>query len=104
MLKLLDIWYTYIFYTDFCYRFTSKKTTQATATYAIVLDWPKTNQLVLGAPAASTTTVVTMLGYQGNFSWKPNSSGGIVIQIPVIPFDKIPCQDAWVFKLTGLKN
>ena len=85
-------------------RYTSKKTAQGTAVYAILLTWPKANQLVLGAPATSTTTVVNMLGYQGNFSWKPNAGGGMVVQIPVIPFDQIPSQDAWVFKITGLKN
>lgn len=87
-----DVWYT------------TKKTAQGTAVYAILLTWPKANQLVLGAPATSTTTVVSMLGYPGNFSWKPNPGGGMTIQIPVIPFDQIPSQDAWVFKIQGLKN
>lgn len=86
------------------HRYTTKKTAQGTAVYAIVLTWPKANQLVLGAPATSTTTVVSMLGYPGNFSWKPNPGGGMTIQIPVIPFDQIPSQDAWVFKIQGLKN
>ena len=45
-----------------------------------------------------------MLGYHGNFSWKPHSGGGMEIQIPVIPINEMPNLDAWALKITGLTN
>ena len=45
-----------------------------------------------------------MLGYNGNFDWKPNPEGGIVVTIPPIPINRVPCKDVWVLKLEGLKN
>lgn len=72
--------------------------------YAILLDWPKTNMLVLGAPVTSPGTTVSMLGYQGNFAWKGNPGTGMKIQFPVIPIDQMPNLDAWALKITGLTN
>ncbi|XP_061167091.1 alpha-L-fucosidase-like [Saccostrea echinata] len=70
--------------------------------YAIMLDWPKTNTLVLGAPVPSPSTTVSMLGYQGNFTWKAHPGGGMEIQFPVIPINQMPNLDAWTLKITGL--
>ncbi|XP_013393623.1 alpha-L-fucosidase [Lingula anatina] len=84
--------------------YTSKKTGNGTAVYAIVLKWPTTNTLTLGAPIPTSGTVVTMLGYAGSFGFKGIGQQGITIRIPVIPFYEMPCQWGWVFKLEGLKN
>lgn len=72
--------------------------------YAIFLEWPKNDQLILGVPVTSPGTTVTMLGYHGNFSWKPHSGGGMEIQFPVIPINEMPNLDAWALKITGLTN
>ncbi|XP_074649548.1 alpha-L-fucosidase-like isoform X1 [Tubulanus polymorphus] len=81
--------------------YTSQKTVNGTAAYAIVLDWPK-GDLFLGAPVPTTRTTVTMLGVAKPFKWLPGPKGGITIHIPPMsPYD-MPCQWAWVFKLEYL--
>lgn len=72
--------------------------------YAILLLWPEGKVLTLGAPLPSTTTVVSMLGYSTKLNWKPGTKGGIDISVPVIPSNQLPCTDAWVLKIEGLKN
>ena len=68
--------------------------------YAILLEWPETEELALGSPKATDNTQVTMLGYEGKFVWKPDTStGGIIITLPGIPVNKLPSKWAWVFKL-----
>lgn len=85
-------------------RYTQGKTVNGTAVYAILLVWPDNNILKLGAPQASISTKVSMLGYPDEFKWKPGSKSGIEIQIPDIPINKLPSKWAWVIKFTGLKN
>ncbi|XP_063407870.1 alpha-L-fucosidase-like [Mytilus trossulus] len=84
--------------------YTMKKSTSGTNVYAILLDWPDKNYLYLKAPVASSSTSITMLGYSGYFSYSVVQPSGINITLPVISFSKIPSTDAWVFKLTDLKN
>lgn len=86
-------------------RYTSKNslTGNDTSVYAIVLQWPNTD-LVLGAPSPTETTKVNLLGYpDAEITWS-EAKGGMILHIPVIPFNKMPCQWAWVFKITGLKS
>ncbi|VDH93422.1 alpha-L-fucosidase-like [Mytilus edulis] len=83
--------------------YTSKVINNEPYVYAIMLEWPKNNTLVLGAPKTSSTTVVSMLGYTGgNFSWKPNPAGGIQIMLPSMNVNEIPCNDVWVIKMQGV--
>jgi len=83
-------------------RYTSKKSSSGRSVYAISLAWPKDNILTLGAVTAMSQTIVSMLGYDGTFPWKTVSSGGIMVSIPSISADRMPCQWAWVFKLDNL--
>ena len=72
--------------------------------YAIVLEWPDTDELTLAAPMSSNYTQVTMLGYEGKFVWKPASDkGGIIVNFPAIPVNKLPSKWAWVLKLENIK-
>ena len=72
--------------------------------YAIVLEWPDTPSLILGAPVTTEDTTVTMLGYEGKFDWKPASDkGGIIVAFPTIPVNKLPSKWAWVLKLENIK-
>ena len=72
--------------------------------YAIVLEWPATTNLILGAPVATEHTTVTMLGYEGKFDWKPASDkGGIIVTFPPIPVNKLPSKWAWVLKLESIE-
>ncbi|XP_041364484.1 alpha-L-fucosidase-like [Gigantopelta aegis] len=85
--------------------YTSKKSATGTDVYAIVLSWPTGENLVLGSPEPDNQhTTVSLLGYTGEFGFKPGQYSGMVIKIPPIPFNKMPCQWGWVFKLQGLKN
>lgn len=81
--------------------YTSQISGDDVTVYAILLFWPDDNTVTLGAPVPSSTTVISMLGYSGNFDWKPYS-GGIQVTIPPISIIKLPCNDAWVLKLEGL--
>ncbi|XP_070580012.1 alpha-L-fucosidase-like [Ptychodera flava] len=83
--------------------YTSKPTNASTAVYAIVLDWPTSNHVFLGAPVTTETTKVEMLGYSKPLSWKPSSPAGINITMPTITIDELPCQWAWVLKLLNVK-
>ncbi|CAG2248121.1 FUCA [Mytilus edulis] len=85
--------------------YTMKKTETGTNVYAIILDWPDTNYLYLNAPITSSSTLITMLGYQDyNFSYSKVQSSGVNITLPNISFSKIPSTDAWVFKMTDISN
>jgi len=85
--------------------YTSKKSpANETVVYAIVLDWPEGNTLVLGAPVATAGTKVTMLGYTGTSTFslatpEDDSIGAMTINIPAIPINKLPSVWAWVLKL-----
>lgn len=84
--------------------YTSKKQDSGNTTvYAIALEWPSMDVL-LGAPIPSAQTMVTLLGYSQPISWVPGGFGGLQMSIPTIPFNEMPCQWAWVFKLDNLKN
>ena len=72
--------------------------------YAIVLEWPDTDELTLGAPISSNSTQVTMLGYEGKFVWKPaTDKGGIIVHFPAIDVNQLPLKWAWVLKLENIK-
>ena len=78
------------------------KNVNGTVVYAITLTWPSENLLYLRAPTTTSATQVTMLGFNGSLKWKAGQSGGLTVAIPAIPFDKMPCRYAWVFKLKNL--
>ena len=83
-------------------RYTSKKTADGgTAVYCIMLAWPENDVLKLGSAPPQTGLAVSMLGYAGLVKWTPlGGTAGIQLQMPVISAAKMPCQWAWVFKLT----
>ncbi|XP_020615968.1 alpha-L-fucosidase-like isoform X2 [Orbicella faveolata] len=77
-------------------------TSKPGVTYAIVLDWPKTDTLTLGVPIPTEATVITLLGLPDvKFPWKQISEyKGVIIAIPPLPVSDLPCQWAWVFRMT----
>ena len=92
----------YLYWIDFFLitRYTLKNET----VYAIVLEWPSSDHLNLGAPVSTADTQVTMLGYDGKFLWEPaGEKGGMVIVFPPIAVNKIPSKWAWVLKLENIK-
>ncbi|PVD39014.1 hypothetical protein C0Q70_01641 [Pomacea canaliculata] len=88
-----DVWYT------------SKKDNNGTVVYAIALKWPTGSTLKLGAPSVTPQTRISLVGYSGSpFSFTSLGSQGVSITIPPIPFNKIPCQWGWTFKLENLNQ
>ncbi|KAK7493258.1 hypothetical protein BaRGS_00015384 [Batillaria attramentaria] len=85
--------------------YTSKKnSTGAVSVYAIALKWPSTDALLLGSPEPTPQTTVTLLGYPQPIQWSKGALGGLSLHLPVIPYNKMPCQWAWVFRLNNLYN
>jgi alpha-L-fucosidase len=80
--------------------YTSKMEGSILSVFAIVLDWPITNQLLLGAPIATNQTQITMLGLTASLQWKQAPAGqGIVVTMPTVNPAQLPCQWAWVIKM-----
>lgn len=76
-------------------------TRKGNTVYAIALAWPGAC-LALESPALAAGARVEMLGV-GPLAWRP-SGKGIAIDVPPLSPGALPCQHAWVFKLTGLEN
>jgi alpha-L-fucosidase len=76
-------------------------TTKDGAVYAICLQWPG-ETLTLAAPKAGADTKVSMLGVDDAIASEVQD-GKLVIQVPALTPDKVPCQHAYVFKLTGVE-
>ena len=70
------------------------------AVYAITTNWPKT-ELLFDIPKPSADTAVTLLGRDGNLKWKYNN-GKIHIDVSDISPALLPCDHAWVFKMTPM--
>uniref|UniRef100_A0A0B6Y967 alpha-L-fucosidase n=1 Tax=Arion vulgaris TaxID=1028688 RepID=A0A0B6Y967_9EUPU len=84
--------------------YTAKNSSAGTNVYAFIFDWPSTPVLSLALPQTSLATTVTLLGYEGNFSFKTRQPTGIDILIPSIAINKMPCLWVWVFKITAVDN
>ncbi|XP_077864266.1 alpha-L-fucosidase-like, partial [Saccoglossus kowalevskii] len=82
--------------------FTSKPVNGEVVVYAIVLNWPSSNYLVLGTPVTSPKTTVNMLGYSPPLLWKQTATAGMNITMPNLSVNAMPCKWAWVLKLTNV--
>jgi len=70
--------------------------------YAIALAWPG-RFLKLDNPVPGPQTDVRMLGYERPLRWKAQGTS-MVIDVPTLLINEIPCRHAWVFQLTGLQK
>jgi alpha-L-fucosidase len=84
--------------------YTSRDNGTAISVYAILLAWPVNGSLTLGYPVPSSTTTVSLVGYSQPLQFKPASGGGIVVTIPAIPPNQMPCDWAWALRLDSLQN
>jgi alpha-L-fucosidase len=83
--------------------YTSKKSDTGLSVYAISLSWPKDGLLILGAVTSTSQTTVRMLGYPVGLKWASlGPMGGIVVSVPAIPDEQMPCRWAWVFRLDNM--
>ncbi|GMU20186.1 MAG: alpha-L-fucosidase [Phycisphaerae bacterium] len=70
------------------------------AVYAICLGWPG-REVVLSVPKAGADASATMLGLPG--SLKTRTDGGkLIIEVPPLSVDEVPCRHAYVCKLMGV--
>ncbi|XP_071181285.1 plasma alpha-L-fucosidase-like [Mytilus edulis] len=84
--------------------YTEQQIKTTNAVYAMTLDWPE-KYLYLQSPIpVKDKTFVYLLGTEGQLGWTASPQGGINITIPYIPYSKMPCRWAWVFRLEGLQN
>jgi len=71
------------------------------ALYAITPRWPG-KELVIEDVEVSSNTDVTMLGVAQSISWQ-RSGRKVVIQVPTLSVDEVPCKYAYTFKITHVK-
>lgn len=70
-----------------------------------VTKWPSHNILRLECPKATHNTHATLLGSDGEVRTSDATAvSGLVLQLPPLTPDIIPCQHAWVVALTGVSN
>lgn len=88
---------------DLIFRYTVSKYSPLLV-YAFLLEWPEDNIVKLGAPIPSNKTLVNLLGHPIPIPWKRDPAGGMQLNLPDIPFSKMPCMWAWSFRLLELSN
>nr|CAD7261603.1 unnamed protein product [Timema shepardi] len=69
--------------------------------YAIVLEWPKERQLLLGSPKLTKDSKLSILGGTGQLEWSQTSMG-ILVQLP--ERDSLSTDWAWVVRIEGIVN
>eukprot|EP00128_Syssomonas_multiformis_P004667 Colp12_sorted_trinity150504_noHs@22969 len=81
-------------------RYTRSKSDSATV-YALVLKWPETGVVQLPSPVLAADSTVSLLGYGGVVEYKAQvGSPGVTVSFPPLPPQLMPCEHAWVLKLT----
>ena len=73
-------------------------TTKGDTVYAICLKWPGAT-LTLPNVVGALGVQAALLGYDGVLETVVDA-GTVRVQLPCIPVDRIPCDHAWVFRLT----
>lgn len=76
-------------------------TTKGDTLYVITPRWPGQKLVVKDVEVAPNATV-TMLGVAQSIRWD-RSGSDLTIQVPALSADEVPCQYAYVFKITGVK-
>ena len=96
-----------------CY-YTTKTTTTTTkkknkTLYVIMTRWPTDSTLRLRHPVVQTNvTTISMLGVHKprRVEWEPATANGtgLVVHLPKLTPNRIPCKHAWVLALQGIVN
>ncbi len=69
--------------------------------YAITPRWPK-ESFVVREVSTSVNTAVTLLGHDKPLQWEA-SDGDVVIDVPRLSPDELPCEYAYVFEITEVE-
>jgi len=72
------------------------------AVYALFLTYPKSRNIILKTPQTSSSTTITLLGDDKPLAFNTTSEGYLSITLPYFSPQTIPCDYAWVLKLTNL--
>ncbi len=67
--------------------------------YAIVLDWPQSNQIVLGAVETKTVSGIQLIGVKGNVHFTEATVGGTLVTLPQLNPESL--QWAYVLKISS---
>lgn len=72
--------------------------------YAIFLDWPTNKTVHLGVPKTAEWTTVYLVGREdlGPVNFTTLHPQGVVLEVPQIPTQELPCQWAWTFVFQGV--
>lgn len=68
--------------------------------YAISPRYPKGKLTIKGLKPGKDTKV-TLLGYDGELNYNYDK-GSLVVDVPALTFDELPCVHAWSFKITNV--
>lgn len=66
--------------------------------YAISLEWPADNKLLLNIDKPDPGTKISMLGRDGNLPWI-FENGKVIVDLSPVKIAELPCEWAWVFKV-----
>ncbi len=66
--------------------------------YAISLEWPADNYLVLNLKMPAAGTKISLLGRHGNLPWK-YENGKVIVDLSPVKISELPCEWAWVFRV-----
>ena len=69
--------------------------------YAVFLEYPGNENIVLGVPKPSTGTTITLIGTGKTLSWKKHPAGGVSITWPALAVNQLG-KWAWVLKLQNV--
>ena len=69
--------------------------------YALCLAWPG-KTLRLEHPGPTPRTKVRLLGHPAPLTWRA-AGQGMEIEVPALSPSELPCRNAWVFKLIGMR-
>jgi len=72
--------------------------------YAIVLGWPKKNELILDAVKVKGScgkSKVTLLGYNGSVNYRIDDKSHLVITLPKLSETQRPCKFAYAFRISN---
>lgn len=76
-------------------------TAKENSVYAILPKLPE-GKVILKDVQSTRKTKVTMLGYNKKLQWKQNGKN-LVIEVPVISYNEVPCHYAWTLKLENVE-
>jgi alpha-L-fucosidase len=66
--------------------------------YAIALDWPGNNRLVLNIQKPAQGTKVALIGRKGTLPWH-YENGKMIIDLDPVKISELPCEWAWTFRI-----